>query len=127
VTSERQLGFLWGGVSLALIAASPLAGGFAAALPGCPFKALFGIPCPSCGVTRSAMALATLDIAGAMSINPLATAAWVVLIVGGVVAGALACLDQSPPEPAWQVARRVRWLSVLLVLVNWAYLLRAGS
>jgi Protein of unknown function (DUF2752) len=127
VTSERQLGFLWGSVSLALIAASPLAGRLAAALPGCPFKALFDLPCPSCGVTRAAMALATLDIAGAVSINPLATVAWIVLIVGGLVAGTLACLDQSPPEPAWQIALGVRWLSVLLVLVNWAYLLRAGS
>lgn len=39
------------------------------ALP-CPFRAVTGLYCPGCGVTRMCMALLRLDFAGAWSANP---------------------------------------------------------
>ncbi len=45
-----------------------------AALPKaalCPFKAVTGLPCPGCGMTRAFLALGRLDFAGAYAWNPL--------------------------------------------------------
>jgi len=36
----------------------------------CPFKALTGIPCPGCGMTRAFLALAEFDFVGASHLNP---------------------------------------------------------
>ena len=38
----------------------------------CPFRALFAIPCPACGVTRALTALLHGDIAAYASFNPMA-------------------------------------------------------
>ena len=46
-----------------------------AALPHttlCLFKAVTGLPCPGCGMTRAFLALGNLDFAGAYAQNPLA-------------------------------------------------------
>ena len=40
-------------------------------LPPCPFRAVTGIPCPSCGTTRSLVHLAHGDFAGSLILNPL--------------------------------------------------------
>ena len=37
----------------------------------CPFKAIFTIPCPGCGMTRAAFSLLKLDFASAFYFNPL--------------------------------------------------------
>jgi hypothetical protein len=36
----------------------------------CPFKALTGIPCPGCGMTRALLSLAKGDFQGAFHFNP---------------------------------------------------------
>lgn len=40
-------------------------------LPPCPFLTLTGLYCPGCGSTRCLHALAHLDLAGALAMNPL--------------------------------------------------------
>ena len=45
-----------------------LASGF----PLCPTASLFGIPCPSCGLTRASLALLRGDLHSAMHFHPLA-------------------------------------------------------
>jgi hypothetical protein len=40
-------------------------------VPSCAFKAFTGIPCPTCGTTRSLVHLAHGDIAGSLILNPL--------------------------------------------------------
>jgi hypothetical protein len=42
------------------------------AAPACLFAATFHVPCPGCGSTRAARALAHLDVAGALRANPVA-------------------------------------------------------
>lgn len=47
----------------------------------CPLKNAAGIPCPSCGTTRSAMLIVEGDFAGAIMVNPLGVLAVAALVV----------------------------------------------
>ena len=123
---ERQLGFLWGGTALLLMVLAPFGDRLASALPACPVKAVFDLPCPSCGSTRAALALAELDLLAAIEISPLAAAAWMVVVAGGLVGGVMALLDRSPREPDWRLSLTARWLLGLVILANWVYLVGVG-
>lgn len=127
MTSERQLGLLWGGVAALLVVVSPIADRIAAALPACPFKILVGLPCLACGSTRAGVALSRFDLAGAVFVNPLAAAGWVVLVGGGLVAGALAFCGVPVREPQWRLALPMRWFLAMVLLTNWVYLVGAGT
>lgn len=37
----------------------------------CPWKALLGIPCPGCGMTRAWLSVLRLDLAGAFRLHPM--------------------------------------------------------
>jgi hypothetical protein len=127
MTASRQIGLLWGLVALALLALSPLAPALAEAAPGCPLKSVAGVPCPTCGTTRTALALAQLDIAAALRLNPLATGVWVCLIAGGMVALVMTLAGRSLPALPNRLPMPVRLAVVAIVAVNWAYLLIAGT
>lgn len=125
----RQLGLLWGLVAVALVALSPLAPRLAPGLPACPVKTLAGVPCPTCGSTRAALALADFDPAAALATSPLATAGWVGLVGGGLVAGALALAGRELPRPPRWTRGRLLAFRVLAggsLLANWIYLVVAG-
>ena len=50
---------------------------------GCPIRAFFGVPCPTCGMTSAVIKLFTLDISGAFECHllfPLAIIALLILI-----------------------------------------------
>lgn len=38
---------------------------------GCPIRRFFGIPCPTCGMTRSLLSLLKFDIKGSLEYNPM--------------------------------------------------------
>ena len=124
---ERQLGLLWGGVAAGIVILSPLAPHLAEGFPACPLKAWSGWPCLGCGTTRAAMALARLDLQGAMAVNPLAASGWLGLIAGGILAGGLALVGHPLKEPRWILRPTERLLLVALVLANWIYLIWAGT
>jgi Protein of unknown function (DUF2752) len=123
----RQLGLIWGGVATALVAAAPVGSRLAGALPGCPFKSLVGIPCPACGSTRAALALAHFDLGGAFAVSPLAAAAWIALVAGGLVAGVAALAGVGVPEAPPRLPGWLRASVVAALLVNWAYLIWSGA
>lgn len=124
---ERQLGLLWGGVALLLVALSPMAPRLAETLPACPVRTLVDLPCPTCGSTRAALALSRFDVAAAISASPLATAGWAGLIIGGLVAGLLALWGRPLREPDWIQSAPARWALVAIVLANWIYLVGVGA
>lgn len=113
-------------MALLLVGLSSLAARMAALLPACPFKSLSGMPCPSCGTTRAAVALARLDLMDAVAVNPLATLAWLGLIGGGLIAGLRAVCGKPWPEPRWQLSAPGRWLLLSVILANWIYLVGVG-
>lgn len=123
----RQLGLLWGAVAAALVALSPLAPRLAAALPACPLKLLTGLPCPSCGAGRAALALARFDPAAALAVSPLAAGGWTLLIAGGLVAGIASLARIEVPEPPNRFPRPIRWIVIAAVLANWIYLIATGA
>lgn len=121
----RQLGLLWGGVAAALLLLAPFTPLFAGGLLACPFKSLTGIPCPGCGTTRAALALARLDVAGAFVHYPLPALAWTLFLAGGLWAGWRAWRERPLPEPR----RLPTWGKVGIVaavLANWIYSIATG-
>jgi hypothetical protein len=40
--------------------------------PGCPFRAVTGMDCPFCGMTRATLAMSSGDVTGALAFHPLA-------------------------------------------------------
>jgi hypothetical protein len=130
MTPRRQLGLFWGLVAAALVALSPLASRLAAGLPACPLKTWTGWPCPGCGTTRAALALADLDLAAAFAVSPLAAAGWTLLIAGGLAAGALALAGVEPPAPPGWTPRRLvafRLAAAAAIAGNWLYLVASGA
>ncbi|HMA28271.1 MAG TPA: DUF2752 domain-containing protein [Thermoanaerobaculia bacterium] len=121
---SRQLAFLWGGAALACVAAAPWAPALARGLPPCPFRALVGIPCLTCGGTRALLALARLDAGAAFSWNPLAAVAGSLLVLGGFVALAAALAGRGVETP--RPTPGLRAGLVLSALANWAFLVAAG-
>jgi hypothetical protein len=120
----RQLAFLWGVTALVSTAAAPWAPALARGLPPCPFRALVGIPCLTCGSTRALLDLARLDLGGAFSWNPLAAVTVILFLVGGLVAlgAALAGRGVETPRPT----PALRAALALAVAANWVFLVAAG-
>jgi hypothetical protein len=120
----RQLAFLWGGAALLCAAAAPFAPALAEGMPPCPFRALFGLPCLTCGGTRALLALARFDVGAAFGWNPLAAAAGVLFFAGGALAlgAALAGREMRTPLPS----PALRAVLLLAAAANWAFLVAAG-
>ena len=93
----------------------------------CAFKAVTGLPCMSCGTTRAFARLFSLDLPGAVTMNPLSAAVALALVPWGLAdlallrRGRALALEISPA-----VAPLVRVTAVTLVFANWAYLILAG-
>jgi hypothetical protein len=121
------LGLVFGGIGLLGAAAVWLLRLDRVPLAFCVFKGLTGLPCPTCGSTRTLGRLFALDVAGALSMNPLTT-----LVAVVVAAWALADLALLPRRQALglEIAPRLglalRVAALSLLLANWVYLVAAG-
>lgn len=103
-------------------------------VPLCMFHNLTGVPCPSCGGTRCAMAFSQGAFQQAISYHPLFFLAFMISMLGGGAYLILAWAEgRGWLAPVYctemeRVLGRVRWLRVLLALflLNWLYLLWAA-
>jgi hypothetical protein len=123
---ERQVAVLWGVLAVSSVLLRPLWLTLAPLLPSCPFRSLTGIPCPSCGTTRAAMALLHGDIVAALTLNPLAAAAGLAFLVGGVIAPVWALASLPVPRLDGPPARTIRLTLVAVLLLDWAWVLAVG-
>lgn len=123
----HRLGLRWGALALAVLLLAPAAPWLAGLLWACPFKTLTGWPCPSCGLTRSALALAALDPLGALTRYPLQALAWLGFLGGGLASG-LAALLGRPLHllPLGEIPTWSKILLLLAVLTNWAWGIHLG-
>lgn len=94
--------------------------------PRCPFFAVTGLPCLTCGATRCSIAFLHGDFLAALRWNPLAFAALCALVVFDLYAvvvligrrSRLRIVDWSLGEK-----KRVRIAAITLLALNWTYLL----
>lgn len=121
--AERQLAYIWGGLALALVALKPLWRLLEPVMRPCLFHSITGVPCPTCGATRSVLALLDGDLPGAAGFNPLVFAATVVFVLGGVVAPLWAWRRGMAPRLAGPIPLPVRIGLVALILANWVWLI----
>jgi len=127
---ERRapLGAIFGAVlaGAALAAAAWIESGLPR--PGCPLRALTGLPCPTCGATRLVEALVDGRPAAAFGCNPplfvagAGVAAWAVLSAAWWLFG----LPKRRLVLEQREARWLRGLAVAAVLAGWAYLAWRG-
>lgn len=93
--------------------------------PDCKFRTVLGIPCLSCGGTRSMKALAFGNFGEAFAFNP--------AVVLGVVASAIWLMigvrryrngfTQPTPQASAMRIKKVTAMVVILLAANWIYLL----
>jgi hypothetical protein len=110
-------------------------GSFYSNLPGdarplrCTFKQVTGLPCATCGTTRTFMRLSEGDAIGAFRMNPFM---FFVSIAGCLLALAtLGAYFGLWPFPNFDVKKPWKQILVIglvaLFLVNWAYLIWSGA
>lgn len=109
------------------ILVSPLAPALAdASASFCVVKEFTGVPCPGCGTTRAALALARLDVAHAFVAFPLQSLAWTAFLAGGLIAGAWSWSGRDLPALPPRLPRWIFPVAALLVLANWVYSIATG-
>ncbi len=92
----------------------------------CPLRTLTGIPCPTCGATRTVALLIQLRPAEAFRCNPLVAILGVCLASVCAVATPLWLMGRLPEVGIGKRGLgRLRVAVAVAVLVNWLYLLLA--
>ena len=89
----------------------------------CPFRALTGLPCASCGMTHAFVALARGDAAGAWSASPLGA-----LLAGGAWLYAVLDLLRVAAGLPWPRLSEKAWRAMAVGVVgaaaiNWGWML----
>lgn len=121
---EIEFGIIYGGITvLALTALRTMP--IAKYMPACVFKGVTGIPCPTCGATRSALFLSHGDLPASFGMNPLISA---VLLGAGFyfLYSTVAYFLKLPRVIVTLSAyeQRVARIGVIVIVVaNWMYLL----
>lgn len=119
---QIEFGIVYGGIALlALMVARFLP--VLSFAPSCVFKGLTGVPCPTCGSTRSIVRLSHGDLAASLLMNPLMSMTLIAALV--VFAYSLITLITDVPRIGVSFSEQekdmIRTLSVLLILANWLY------
>jgi hypothetical protein len=95
------------------------------AVPLCVFRAVTGVPCPTCGGTRATLALVSGDLDLAIQYNPLVTSAWLLAPVALVAAVAYRRRGSARGRGLgrWIVGAAFVALAAAMA-ANWAHVLR---
>lgn len=93
-------------------------------LPLCRFRAWTSLPCPSCGATSAALALAHGHPGDALRLNPLFTLLYLGMAAAGLHTLA-ALIGQRALTLVWNPREKSLLLGgvLLLIWLNWLYLL----
>jgi Protein of unknown function (DUF2752) len=117
---------IWLAVSLASFALGGAWLALGLPWPRCPFHAVTGWPCLTCGATRASIAFLHGDFLSALRWNPLGFAVLCALVVFDLYA-AIVLIGRMPRLRAvdWSAGGKnvVRIAAIGLLALNWAYLL----
>lgn len=95
-------------------------------MPRCLLRHVTGIPCPTCGSSRAALALIHGEVLDALRWNPAVTLAILAFGVGGVLAPAWVHLGGRLPVLTGREQRVAAGVVVGGMAVNWLYLVLTG-
>lgn len=96
-------------------------------IPACPFHALTGMPCLTCGSTRAFTALVDGELFAAVRLQPLFVIACLIASASGLRAlFAMIMGRRIAFELTKQDRLLIRCALIALLLINWAYLVGAG-
>lgn len=79
--AATNIHIIWGPMALLIIVAAGFFKDFIDLLPPCIFHRVTGVPCLTCGATRSIVALSQLDFAASFIHNPLTTIFAIALVI----------------------------------------------
>ncbi len=118
---------MFAGLALAAGVVARFSGLDHAGIAFCYFKALTGYACFTCGTTRALAHLAGFDVPSAFAVQPLVTAGTLGLIAWGVLDALLLLVSKRTDlKMAGRVPALAFALGVVLVVLNWLYLLATG-
>jgi hypothetical protein len=126
--SARDLNheLIWLAVSVASFALGAAWLALALPWPHCPFFAMTGFPCVTCGATRCTIAFLHGDLFSALRWNPLAFAALCALVVFDLYA-VIVLIGRMPRLRIvdWTITEKkvARIALITLLALNWIYLL----
>ena len=123
---ERHLAFLWLAAAASALALRPLWLAAAPNLRPCVFRAITGIPCPTCGTTRAATAFLNGEILAAFAANPLAAGFGLLFVVGAPLATLWAIARWPVPLLPTPIPMWIRVSAVALVAINWLWVLASA-
>jgi hypothetical protein len=121
---RRDLLLWFGVVALAVVGAWLVSATNPLGILGrCPLRALTGVPCPTCGGTQTVIALLALDLGKAFTASPLLTISALAFVLSGILALILLPWAERIRLPRWTKGKPFAGFLLLLVLVNWIYLI----
>ena len=123
-SNQIEFGIIYGGIALLMLGAGWLLPILSFA-PDCVFKGLTGIPCPTCGSSRSVMHLAHGDILSALAMNPLTTLCLIAAILYFIASLTSVAFDLPRINIILAVKEKnvMRAGVVMILLAQWAYLI----
>lgn len=123
---HEALWLLVGGASLCLLGVALATPGIQ--LPRCAFKTITGLPCPTCGLTRTVIALSRGDVERALFLNPLAAVVCGAGLLYLLYAAAVLALRLPRFRPVVSApgAWRLRIATAAVVAANWIWLIATG-
>jgi hypothetical protein len=126
---ERQpprspIHIIWGGIAVIAVVIAGLIKPYLGILPACAFHELTGLPCPTCGGTRSLVALSGLKLGASFNYNPMIMMGIVGLVLFsfavllGVIFKRRTVIVFSSFEK-----KTIRFAIFILIIANWAFLI----
>ncbi|UCE66322.1 MAG: DUF2752 domain-containing protein [Candidatus Zixiibacteriota bacterium] len=118
---------VWGPIAVLFIIAVGFFKNVAPHLPNCIFHEITGFPCPTCGGTRSLIALSQFDLVSSFMLNPLVPLFALGLILFSLLFLVGAVTRRSVKIKLTERGKRILRYSVFfLFAMNWIFLIIAG-
>lgn len=123
-----EIGLIFGAILVVGLLFLRIASTFVIQLPPCTFHNITGIPCPSCGATRSAIQFARGELLTSLRMNPLFFLLYLTVLLWGVVSVILFIIRKKISITLNLFETRlIRWGALAIILLNWIYLILADS
>jgi hypothetical protein len=121
---QIEFGIIFGGIALVILGAGWLPS-LLSFTPDCVFKGLTGIPCLTCGSTRSVVHLSHGHVLSAFTLNPLTTLCLISAVLSFIYSIVSAAFDL--PRISFLFTDKERNIMragvIMLLLVQWIYLI----